>query len=207
MAQTDENTQEIWSHALQSHERETEAHTHRAAQLTLQLAQMMGIPANELVHMRRGALLHDVGKLRIPVAILLKPAPLTEDEWQIMRKHPTLAYEILVPFVFLRPALDIVYCHHEKWDGSGYPRGLKGEAIPLAARIFAVADVYDALRSDRPYRPAWPEEEVRKYIHDQAERHFDPQVVEAFADITVGRTDQVSGWVNRAQGNAIYFLI
>ncbi len=130
--------------------------------------------------MRRGALLHDIGKMGVPDAILLKPGPLTDEEWAIMRKHPAYAFEMLAPIDYLRRALDIPYCHHEKWDGTGYPRGLKGERIPLAARIFAVVDVWDALRSVRPYRAGWPEEKVREYIREQAGKHFDPAVAEVF---------------------------
>ena len=134
----------------------------------------------ESIHIRRGALLHDIGKMGVPDRILHKPDPLTDDEWIIMRRHPQLAYEMLLPIAFLKLALDIPHCHHEKWDGSGYPRGLKGEEIPLAARIFAIADVWDALRSDRPYRAGWSEEKVRQYIRQQSEKHFDPMVVEVF---------------------------
>jgi HD-GYP domain-containing protein (c-di-GMP phosphodiesterase class II) len=148
--------------------------------MTLRVARTMGMADVELTPVRRGALLHDIGKMGIPDAILLKPGPLTDEEWTIMRRHPTYALQLLSPIAFLRPALDIPYCHHEKWDGSGYPRGIKGEQIPLAARIFAVVDVWDALRSDRPYRPAWPEEKVREHVSSQAGTHFDPQVVEAF---------------------------
>jgi HD-GYP domain-containing protein (c-di-GMP phosphodiesterase class II) len=129
---------------------------------------------------RRGALLHDIGKMGIPDAILLKPDKLTDEEWAIMRQHPTLAYDMLSPIAYLRPALDIPYCHHEKWEGAGYPRGLKGEQIPLAARLFAVVDVWDALRSDRPYRPGWPEDKVREHIRALAGTHFDPEAVELF---------------------------
>ena len=137
----------------------------------------------ELVHMYRGALLHDIGKMGISDSILLKPGPLTDEEWVIMQKHPQYAYEMLSPIKYLRPVLDIPYCHHEKWDGTGYPHGLKGEQIPLAARIFAVVDVWDALRSDRPYRTAWPENKVREYIRSQAGTHFDPQVVAAYMNL------------------------
>jgi HD-GYP domain-containing protein (c-di-GMP phosphodiesterase class II) len=140
----------------------------------------MGVEEADLVHIRRGALLHDIGKMGIPDSILLKPGPLTEDEWIIMRKHPVYALELLSPIAYLRPALDIPYAHHEKWDGTGYPRGLKETQIPLAARIFAVTDVWDALTSDRPYRPAWAPEQALAYIREQAGRHFDPAVVEAF---------------------------
>jgi HD-GYP domain-containing protein (c-di-GMP phosphodiesterase class II) len=141
----------------------------------------MGMFSEEaLVHVRRGALLHDIGKMGIPDGILLKPGPLTEEEWTIMRQHPVYARDLLAPIIFLRPALEIPYCHHEKWDGTGYPRGLRGDAIPLAARLFALADVWDALRSDRPYRAAWPEAKVRDYMRSQSGLYFDPQVVETF---------------------------
>jgi response regulator RpfG family c-di-GMP phosphodiesterase len=136
----------------------------------------------EIGHVQRGALLHDIGKLGIPDSILHKPGPLDEQEWALMRKHPVYAYEWLSPIAYLQPALDIPYCHHEKWDGSGYPRGLKGEEIPLAARIFALVDVWDALRSDRPYRSAWPEEKVRDHIRSQSGSHFDPSLVELFLE-------------------------
>jgi len=148
--------------------------------MTLHLAQAMGVPEPDLVHIRRGALLHDIGKMGIPDAILHKPGPLTNEEKAIMQRHPIYAYELLSPIDYLRPALDIPYCHHEKWDGTGYPRRLRGEHIPLAARIFAVADVWDALRSGRPYRPAWTAGRARQYIRKQAGKHFDPQVVEVF---------------------------
>jgi HD-GYP domain-containing protein (c-di-GMP phosphodiesterase class II) len=131
-------------------------------------------------HIRRGALLHDIGKMGIPDEILLKPGPLTEEEWVIMRRHPTYALELLSPIAFLQPALDIPHYHHEKWDGSGYPNGLKGEQIPLAARLFAVVDVWDALRSDRPYRKGWPVERVREHILQGSGSHFAPHIVEAF---------------------------
>jgi len=132
------------------------------------------------VHVRRGALLHDIGKMGIPDAILLKPGPLTDEEGTIMRKHPVYAYEMLAPIAYLQPALDIPYCHHEKWDGTGYPRGLRGEEIPLAARIFAVVDVWDAMRSDRPYRAGRPDQQVREHIRSLAGTHFDPQVAHVF---------------------------
>lgn len=175
-----DSTLEGWSRALDLRDKETEGHTVRTAEMTVRLAQAVGLSPNDLVHVRRGALLHDIGKMGVPDGILLKPGPLTEDEWTVMRRHPVYAYEMLAPIVYLRPALDIPYGHHEKWDGSGYPRGLKGEQIPLAARIFAVIDVWDALISDRPYRPAWSEEKARGHIRDQAGKHFDPRVVEAF---------------------------
>ncbi len=180
-----ETTLEGWSSAMDLRDKETEGHTQRVTELTLQLARAMNISQEQLIHIRRGALLHDIGKMGIPDAILFKPGPLDEQEWAIMRQHPQYAYEMLSTIVYLHPALDIPYCHHEKWDGSGYPRGLKGEEIPLAARIFAVADVWDALTSDRPYRKAWPKEKAIEYIRSQAGRHFDPQVVDYFLRIVV----------------------
>jgi putative nucleotidyltransferase with HDIG domain len=173
-------TIEGWSRALDLRDEVTENHTQRVAELTMKLAQDMGMNETEQVHVRRGTLLHDIGKMGVPDNILLKEGPLTEAEWAIMRMHPILAYDMLSPIDYLRPALDISYCHHEKWDGSGYPRGLKGDEIPLAARIFAVVDVFDALTSDRPYRGAWTREAALAYIREQSGKHFDPKVVEAF---------------------------
>ena len=169
-----------WSHAMDLRDKETEGHTRRVTELTVRLARQMGVSQHEQIHIRRGALLHDIGKLGVPDHILLKPGKLTDEEWEIMRRHPAYAYEMLLPITYLEPALDIPYCHHEKWDGSGYPRGLKGGQIPLPARIFAVVDVWDALRSDRPYRRGWSVEKVRAYILAESGKHFDPQVVEAF---------------------------
>lgn len=174
-----------WSRALDLRDRETEGHSRRVTMLTDQLAKSMGVPENQLLHIRRGALLHDIGKMGIPDHILLKSGPLTDDEWVLMRQHPTFAYQMLEPIRYLRPALEIPYCHHEKLDGSGYPRGLKGDNIPLAARIFAVVDVWDALRADRPYRRAWPEVKVREHIREQAGEHFDPAVVAAFLEMNL----------------------
>lgn len=169
-----------WSRALDMRDDETEFHSSRVTRDTLALAQRMGVPAEDLVHIRRGALLHDIGKMAIPDQILHKPGALTEAEWEIMRRHPVYAYEMLRPIEYLSEAIHIPYCHHEKWDGTGYPRGLKGEDIPLAARIFAIIDVFDALRSERPYRPAWPLDRVMAYIREQVGTHFDPTVAEAF---------------------------
>jgi len=176
-------TIEGWSRALDLRDKETEGHTLRVTKMTMQLAQMEGISNDELIHIRRGALLHDIGKLGIPDNILLKSQALTEEEWAIMRMPPTYAYEMLAPIAYLRPALEIPYCHHEKWDGTGYPRGLKQDRIPLAARIFAVVDVWDALRSDRPYRKGWPEDKVLAYIEQEAGKHFDPHVAKIFPKI------------------------
>jgi PAS domain S-box-containing protein/putative nucleotidyltransferase with HDIG domain len=175
-----ETTLEGWSRALDLRDRETEGHTQRVTRLTLRLAREMNMSDEELVHARRGALLHDIGKMGVPDSILHKPGPLTNDEWEVMRKHPVYAFELLAPIEFLRPAIAIPYCHHEKWDGSGYPRGLRAEQIPLTARIFAVVDVWDALTSDRPYRKAWEEGQALEYIREQAGLHFDPKVVEVF---------------------------
>lgn len=175
-----ETTLEGWSRALDLRDRETEGHTRRVTEMAVRLATAMGIDEEAIVHIRRGGLLHDIGKMGIPDAILLKDGPLTDEEWAIMQRHPVYAFELLSPIKFLEPALDIPYYHHEKWDGTGYPRGLKGLDIPLAARIFAIADVYDALRSDRPYRAAWPEDKVVQHIRSLSGTHFDQAVVAAF---------------------------
>jgi putative nucleotidyltransferase with HDIG domain len=179
-------TIEGWSRALDLRDRETEGHTQRVTELTMRLARALGLPEDQLTHIRRGALLHDIGKMGIPDNILLKAGTLSETEWEIMRRHPAYAYEMLLPIAYLRPALDIPYCHHEKWDGTGYPRGLKGNQIPLAARLFAIADVWDALRSDRPYRLGWPIDKVRAHIASLAGTHFEPHLVELFLRITAG---------------------
>jgi len=173
-------TIEGWSRALDLRDRETEGHTQRVTDITLRLARCLGRNGSELMHMRWGALLHDIGKMGILDNILLKPGKLTEEEWESMKMHPVYAYELLLHIDYLRSALDIPYCHHEKWNGMGYPRGLKGEEIPLAARIFAVVDVWDALLSDRPYRQAWSIDQTRQYIRSEAGAHFDPYVVETF---------------------------
>ncbi len=183
LASAYETTLEGWSRALELRDRETQGHTLRVAELTVRLARAFSLPETELAHIRRGALLHDIGKMGIPDAILLKPGPLTEEEWAVMKRHTGYAADLLSPIEFLRPALDIPTCHHERWDGKGYPRGLQGDAIPLAARIFSVVDSYDALSSDRPYRAAWPPEKVRDYLKEEAGRRFDPAVVAAFLDL------------------------
>jgi len=173
-------TLEGWAKALELRDRETVGHAHRVIEMTLRVADRLGIRGESLQHIRRGALLHDIGKMGIPDSILLKPGPLTPAEWEIMRQHPAHAYEMLKTIDYLEPALEIPYCHHEKWNGNGYPRGLKGKNIPISARIFAVVDVWDALTSDRPYRFAWPEHLALEYIQMEAGKHFDPQVVNAF---------------------------
>ncbi|AEG33426.1 putative PAS/PAC sensor protein [Thermus thermophilus SG0.5JP17-16] len=169
-----------WAKAVELRDQETAGHTERVTALTLRLAEALGVPEEDLDDLRRGAILHDVGKIAIPDRILLKPGPLTEEEWAVMKLHPVYAYEWLSGIPFLKKALEVPYAHHERWDGSGYPRGLKGLEIPLSARIFAVADVYDALTSDRPYRKAWPKEKALAYIREEAGKQFDPEVVEAF---------------------------
>ena len=175
-----DSTLEGWASALELRDHETEGHTRRTTELTVRIAQAMGIKDNDIVHIYRGALLHDIGKMGVPDSIMLKPGPLTDEEWVSMRKHPQYAFDMLAPIAYLRQALDIPYCHHEKWDGTGYPRGLKGEQIPLTARIFAIVDVWDALTSDRPYRKAWTKEKALEHIREQAGSHFDPKVVEIF---------------------------
>ena len=177
-----------WVRALDLRDKETEGHTQRVTVLTERLARAMGVEGVDLLHVTRGALLHDIGKMAIPDGILLKPGQLTDDERKLIQKHPVYAYEMLSPIEFLRPALDIPYCHHEKWDGSGYPRGLRGEDIPFSARIFPVIDVWDALTSDRPYRKRMPQNVVFQHIQADSGKHFDPRVVNAFmemSDLTV----------------------
>jgi PAS domain S-box-containing protein len=178
-----DTTIEGWSRALDYRDKETEGHSQRVASQSVKIARMMGMSNEELVHVRRGALLHDIGKLGVPDHILLKPGALSDEEFAIMKQHPVIAFSILSPIAFLRLALDIPYCHHEKWDGTGYPRGLKGDQIPLAARIFAVVDVWDALRSNRPYRQGWPDEQIREFLRAESGSHFDPAVIELFLPI------------------------
>lgn len=175
-----DSTLEGWVKALDLKDDQTKGHTQRVTDLASELAARMGVSKDELIHVHRGALLHDIGKMGIPDSVLLKPGKLDEEEWAIMRRHPVLAHEWLRAIPYLRPALDIPYAHHEKWDGSGYPRGLVGEGIPLNARIFAVVDVWDALNSDRPYRKAWASDKALDYVREQAGTHFDPLVVEEF---------------------------
>jgi putative nucleotidyltransferase with HDIG domain len=178
-----DQTIEGWSRALDLRDRETEGHSERVAQMTLALARAMGVPEADLIHIWRGALLHDIGKMGVPDAILLKPASLTEAERDTMRRHPIYSREMLAPITYLQRALDIPYSHHERWDGTGYPQGLAGSEIPVAARVFAVADVWDALRSHRPYRAAWSVLAAREYIRAQAGKQFDPEVVQKFLEL------------------------
>jgi putative nucleotidyltransferase with HDIG domain len=186
ITQAYDTTLEGWARALDLRDVETQDHTRRVIEMTLRMAREMHVPEADLVHIRRGALLHDIGKLGIPDDILFKPGPLDEDEWKVMRQHPVYARHLLSNITYLLPAMDIPYYHHERWDGAGYPLGLTGEGIPLTARIFSVVDVWDALRSNRPYRAAWPEREVLQYIREQAGKQFDPHVVEVFMQAVQG---------------------
>jgi len=182
LAESYERMIEGWALALELRDRETEGHSLRVAGLTVELAQVMGVEGEALTNMRRGALLHDIGKMGVPDSILKKPGPLNDAEWEIMRQHPAYAYKLIYPIPFLRNAIEIPYGHHERWDGSGYPHGLKGEKIPFAARIFAVVDVWDALSSDQPYRPAWDRKQIVRFLREQAGIKFDAHVVEVLLD-------------------------
>jgi HD-GYP domain-containing protein (c-di-GMP phosphodiesterase class II) len=173
-------TLEGFARALDLREREPVGHTLKVTEYAVRLARILGVPDGELVHIRRGALLHDIGKMGIPESILQKPGPLTDEEWKIVCTHPQIAYDLLSPVVYLYPAVDIPYCHHEKWDGTGYPRGLRGEQIPKSARIFVVVDIWEALTTDRPFRRAWTEEKAIQLIQEQSGLYFDPEVVQAF---------------------------
>jgi len=169
--------------ALDLRDNETEGHTQRVARLTVRAARHFGVAESQIEHARRGALLHDIGKITIPDGILLKPGKLNEDEWRVMRRHPIYAYEMLSPIPYLRPALPIPYRHHERFDGSGYPRGLRGDAIPLEVRIFTLVDVWDALRSDRPYRSGWSLDKLVSHMKSESGTHFDPALVEPFLEV------------------------
>jgi len=179
-------TLEGWSLALEMRDDETRGHAHRVSTLSVRLAQAIGMSESDVLHIKRGALLHDIGKMVVPDAILHKPGPLTDEEWEVMRRHPESAREFLSKIDYLRPALDVPFCHHERWDGTGYPRGLEGESIPLAARIFAVIDTYDALTSDRPYRAGWSRRDAIDHIRKGAGSHFDPAIVDHFLQMLDG---------------------
>ncbi|MDO8283098.1 MAG: PAS domain S-box protein [Thermodesulfovibrionia bacterium] len=178
-----DSTIEGWARALDLRDRETEGHSRRVTEITISMARELGVREEDIVHLKRGALLHDIGKMGIPDSILLKPGKLTDEEWKIMKNHPNLAHAMIYPINYLRPALDIPFSHHEKWDGSGYPNGLKANEIPLGARIFSLIDVWDALSSDRPYRDAWPKEKVVEYIRSQSGIYFDPAMVDVFLNL------------------------
>jgi putative nucleotidyltransferase with HDIG domain len=180
LAESYETTLEGWAKALELRDKETEGHSRRVTEKTVELARRYGIDESQIEHIRRGAILHDIGKMAIPDEILREKRDLTVEDWEIIHKHPATAYELLKAIPFLKPAIDIPYCHHEHWDGSGYPRGLKGEEIPIAARLFSVVDVWDALLSNRTYSKAWEKEEVIEYIKGKSGKQFDPHVVEVF---------------------------
>jgi len=192
LTQACDTSLEGWSRALELRDHNTVGHAQRVADLTFRLAQAMGIPEEELIHIRRGALLHDIGKMGIPDNILQKPGPLTEEEWDVMRRHPAYAFEMLSPIAYLRPALAIPCYHHERWDGGGYPHGLKGREIHLAARIFAVVDVWDALCSSRPYSNGWSTEDVRTHLRALAGTHLDPEVVREFLRLEMTLTNNTA---------------
>jgi HD-GYP domain-containing protein (c-di-GMP phosphodiesterase class II) len=175
-----DTTLEGWARALELRDKETEGHSRRVVNLAESLARRIGLPEEKIIHLRRGVLLHDIGKMGIPDHILLKPGLLTDEEWEIMKQHPQYAYDMISSIDFLQPALEIPYCHHERWDGLGYPHGLKGEEIPIGARVFTVIDVWDALCSDRPYRQSWSRSKAMNYIRSQAGSAFDPKIVDAF---------------------------
>jgi putative two-component system response regulator len=183
LSQSYDETLSGWAKALELRERETAGHSHRVVSLTLRMANEIGILPEQQVHIQRGALLHDIGKMGISDTILLKPASLTDNEWDEMRQHPIYAYELLRQIKFLQPALNIPYSHHERWDGTGYPQGLKEEEIPLEARIFALVDVWDALTSERPYRRARTREEAIQYIRENSGSQFDPNLTERFIEM------------------------
>jgi len=178
-----DKTIEGFAQALLLKDKETRGHAERATSLTEKLARKLGFDENELVNIRRGALLHDIGKIGVPDSILFKPDQLTDEEWVIMKQHPAYAYELLSPIPFLQPALDIPYCHHEHWDGNGYPRGLSGEQIPYSARLFTLVDVWDALCSDRCYRLAWKRDRIVAYMISQSGKIFDPQILGQFLEL------------------------
>ena len=180
LADANDTTLEGWANALELRDKETEGHSRRVTSMTLLLAKELNFPEEELIHIRRGAILHDIGKMAISDEILRKPGKLTATEREVVSRHPMIAYQLLSRITFLREALDIPYCHHELWDGSGYPRGLKGEEIPLAARLFSVVDVWDAVQSERPYNKSWSRQQAIQYLHEQAGRQFDPSIVDVF---------------------------
>ncbi len=178
-----DETVEGWTRALELRDKEAKGHAERVTSLSVKLARKLGFNEKDLVDIRQGALLHDIGKIGIPDSILFKPDQLTVEEWEIMKKHPVYAYEMLSPITYLQTALDIPYCHHEHWDGYGYPRGLRGEEIPYPARIFTIIDVWDALSSDRCYRSAWKRDDIVEYLISQSGKIIDPQILPQFLEL------------------------
>ena len=177
-----DQTLEGWVQVMDIRHKETRQHSLRVTRMTVKLASLMGVEGEELTFIGRGAMMHDAGKVGIPDSILIKPGPLNEEEWEVMKQHPVIARDMMQDIEFLQPSIDIPYYHHERWNGSGYPEGLKGEEIPLAARLFAIIDVWDALVEKRVYKESWPEDQVMFYLQEQAGIHFDPQVVDLFLD-------------------------
>jgi HD-GYP domain-containing protein (c-di-GMP phosphodiesterase class II) len=191
LERTYDKTLEGWARALELRDIETAGHCHRVCEITKRLAGRIKMTNGDIAEMHRGSLLHDIGKMGIPDSILLKPGKLTSEEFRQMQEHTIYAYNLLAEIPYLSRALDIPYCHHEKWDGSGYPRRLREQEIPISARVFSVVDVYDALVSDRPYRPAWPEDKALAYIREKAGTEFDPAVVEAFIQLANEEMDEL----------------
>jgi putative nucleotidyltransferase with HDIG domain len=187
-----DETVESWSRILTLQDKETEGHSKRVTAMTVRLARAAGMNEEQVMYAKWGAQLHDIGKMGIPETILSKPGPLSPEEWDVMRRHPVMAYEMLSPILFLGPAVEIPRFHHERWDGTGYPCGLRGDEIPHATRLFSVVDVYDALKSDRPYRKAWSESKIRKHLRDHAGTHFDPRAVRTFLKVLEDAERQVS---------------
>jgi HD-GYP domain-containing protein (c-di-GMP phosphodiesterase class II) len=183
LVQSYELTLQGWARALEHRDGETEGHCRRVTDLTIDLGTRFGLDKNEITNLRRGAYMHDIGKMAIPDSILFKPGPLDEDEWDVMKQHPVIAFEIISKIPFLQPAVAIPHYHHENWDGSGYPEGLKGTEIPFAARIFTVVDHWDALSSDRPYRKAWPTEKIKTHMKENSGKIYDPVILSEFLDM------------------------
>ncbi len=184
---TFEATIEAFARAIEMRDREPIGHTHQVTEITARLARVVGVDEESIPHLRCGSLLHDIGKLGVPESIVQKSGALTDQEWHIMRLHPQIAYDLLFPIIYLHPALEIPYCHHEKWDGNGYPQGLKGDQIPLSARIFSVIDVWDSLISDRPFRTAWSEFQASHYLQEKSGSYFDPEIVNVFLNAEIKR--------------------
>jgi putative nucleotidyltransferase with HDIG domain len=181
-----------WTRALELKDKDTEGHSRRVTELSLEMAKALGLDKTQQANMYNGALLHDIGKMGVPDEILNKPGPLSKSEREIVEQHPVTAYEILKDIDYLRDSIDIPYYHHENWDGSGYPLGVQGYEIPIAARIFSIVDNWDALNSDRPYRKAWPRHKVIEYIRAEAGSKFDPELVDLFLSVILEDTSDLT---------------